>query len=248
MKRLSMFALVIALILGWSHWGKSQELGATTDLELLQMALTAAEANVWVGELNVWAAASYQVDSLTEIEELLTTIAGALGLNRHQYDLDIYSNGALYWGETKLALPDGGDLSLFARSQGQETCIQVSICQCPPEQMETYSSGLKEVFATIGLASENVKLTTCLEGLLNARLRTSERLDLAYKVFAATEMVYRGAIEAKGIYQWFGWSPGFGTTAETEKGSVNFGISIRWDAVRGQTVIRVATPVLPSSY
>lgn len=244
MKRLSLFFMVIMLVAGWARWGGSQEQIAADDSELLLAAIAESCGQPVRGELYSWAVLPERA-TLLQTEELIETIAGAMGITRHQYDLSVRSNGKTVQGEIETDLAGGGCLRLFLSSQGENTGIETRVLRCPPERMGDCCRNLENALLKSGVAPEEVKITTCFEGLLNARLSNSEKLDLIYRIFRGTETTYRGAIETKGISQWFGWSPQFKNQEETEKGMVNLGVSFRWDGEEACTVIRVATPVLP---
>lgn len=244
MKRLSLLLMVIMLVLGWSRWGGSQGQNTTDHIQLLLEAMAECGGQPLTGELYSWAVLPEEA-TLRRTEELIETIARALGVTRHQYELSVRSNGKIVWGEIETDLQEGGYFRLSLSSQGQNTGIEARILQCPPEKMGDCYRALETGLLAVGLAYEKVKITTCFEGLMNARLSNSEKLDLIYRVFKVTDTTYRGAIEGKGVSQWFGWSPRFKVFAETEKGSVNLGVSLRRDSQGTHTIIRVATPVLP---
>lgn len=247
MKKLGLLLLIVMLVAGWSRWGVGEKARPPhTDIALLQTALSAAGAEPHGGELHAWAEISGDSYSLLHTEAAAATIATAFGLNRHEYDINTRSTGRHICASMEGNLPDGAILRLAVNSLASTTA-EVSLF-LSNENMESYFTQLKAAFAAAGAEEENIKITSCLEGSLDARLRGSEKTNIIYTVFKATEAVYRGAIEAKGVSQWSGWSALFANSADTGEKKVNLCISLRWDADSAKTIIRVATPVLPSSY
>lgn len=247
MKKLSLLLFIVMLVAGWSRLGMGERTRPPhTDIELLQTALSAAGAESQGGELHAWAQISQGYYSLLQTEGAVATISEALGLNRHEYEINTRSTGQFTCASMECNLPDGALLRLTVSSLANTTA-EVSIF-LSNENMESYFSRLKAAFAAAGAEGKDLKITSCLEGSVDARLRDSEKMNIAYTVFQATDAVYRGAIETHGISQWSGWSPLFASSADTGEKQVNVCISLRWDADSAKTIIRVATPVLPSSY
>lgn len=248
MKKLSWLLLIVLFVAGWSRWGVGQKnRPPLTDIELLHTALSAAGAEFQLGELQAWAPISEEYYSLLQMEAAVANIAKAFDLNRHEYEINSRSTGQYSCASMECHLSDGTFLRLAVNSLAQGTTAEVSII-LSNENMGYYFAHLKAAFAAAGAKGEDVKITSCLEGSLDARLRSSEQLNIVYTVFKATDVVYRGAIEANGVSQWSGWSTRFASSADTGEKQINFCISLRWDADSGKTIIRVATPVLPSSY
>lgn len=248
MKKISAIILVIMLVAGWSRWGaKDESLPPCTEIELLETALSAAGAQPLRGELHAWAEISGG-SSLLELEAVVAAIAKEFGLNRQEYDINSRSSGQYSYAHMEGDLVEGVLLRVTATLLAEETTVEVSIYQSKVEGMGTNVSRLKTAFASLGEEGKNVKITTCLEGTLNARLKDSDKLNLVYVIFNSINVTYRGAVEAKGISLWSGWSPLISDAVDAGGKQVNFCLSLRWDADACKNIIRVATPVMPSSY
>lgn len=249
MKKLSLLVLIVMLVAGWSRWGEEHKARpAHTDIELLHIALAAAGAQPQCAELHAWAQINDEYYSLLQIEAAVESIAKELGLNRHEYDINSRSTGQYSCASMESNQSDGAFLRLTLNSLAEGTTAEVSIWLSKLEDMELCFSQIKAAFAAAGAKEESVKITSCLEGSLDARLRGSEKMNIVYTLFKSVEAIYRGAVDTKGVSQWSGWSTLFAGSASTGEKQVNFGVSLRWDVGSEKTIIRVATPVLPSSY
>lgn len=247
MKKISLLLLIAVLVMGWSHWGRELSVPLPLDeLGLLQTALRATGAAPLTGELQAWVQVRREKCSLPQVEATLEGIASAFGLSRHEYDILTRSTGEYTWSSLDSALPDGGYLRLTVYSLGQATTAEVSIFNCPAQAMAQCHSQLKRALTLAGASGENVSITLCLEGSVNDRLRGGEKLNTVYSAFAAIGAIYRGAVEANGISQWSAWSNRLSAAVAAGEKQVNFGLSLYWDASAAKTVIRVATPVIPS--
>ena len=247
MKKISAIILVFLVLAGWSRWGAKEEAPATSsEIELLSGALSAAGAQPLGGELHAWARSSGE-SSLLEIEATVEAMVREFGLKRQEYEINSRSSGQYTYAQMEGDL-GSGVVRVTATSQGLETTIEVDLYQCPVEELAAKASCLKKAFATLGAAGKDVKITTCLEGTLNARLKNCDKLNLVYVVFNSIKANYRGAVEAKGVSQWSGWTPLIPDAVDAGGKLGNFGLSLRWEADASMHILRVATPVLPSSY
>lgn len=247
MKKLWAVILVFLVLTGWSRWGAKEEAPATSsEIELLSTALSAAGVQPLGGELHAWAKSRGE-SSLLELEAAVEAIVREFGLKRQEYDINSRSSGQYAYAQMEGDL-GSGMLRVTATSLGPETTIEVDLYQCQVEDLAAKAYNLKKAFASLGEAGKDVKITTCLEGTLNARLKNSDKLNLVYVVFNSINATYRGAVEAKGISQWSGWTPLIPDAVDAGGKQVNFGLSLRWDADASKHILRVATPVLPSSY
>lgn len=246
MKKVWAIILIFLVLAGWSRWeGQGEPLAACSETELLATALSAAGAQPMRGELHAWARSSGE-SSLLELEAAVADIAKGFGFNRQEFDINSRSSGQYAYAQMEGDLGTGV-LRVTATSLYSETTVEVNLYQTA-EGLAPQVSRLTNAFAALGEAGEHVKITTCLEGPLNARLKSSDKLNLVYVVFDSLNAAYRGAIEANGISQWSGWSPLFSDAVDAGGKQVNFGLSLRWDADANKHILRVATPVLPSSY
>jgi hypothetical protein len=247
LKKISAIILVVMLVAGWSRWGAKEEaIPPSSEIEVLESALSAARAQPLRGELHAWAEINGD-GSLLELESAVAVIVKEFGLNRQEYDINSRSNGQYAYAHMEGDLADGV-LKVTATSVAMETTVEVSIFQNRAEGLGLHVSRLKTAFTLLGEEGKNVKITTCLEGTLNARLKDSDKLNFVYVVFNSINAIYRGAVEAKGISLWSGWSPLISDAVDAGGKQVNFCLSLRWDADVCKNIIRVATPVMPSSY
>lgn len=246
MKKLSLLVLITMLVVGWSQWGAGERASAPyKDIELLDLALTVAKAEPEGGKLLGRAKISGTNYSVLQGEAAVETIAEALGLHRHEYEISTRSTGKYCWATMESDDGEGVLIELVIHSTAEETVAEVSIDLEEQKNTAMYCAALKTAFLTAGAEEAEIKITTCLEGSLNAKLRQSDSLDIVYKVFDANAVVYRGALENKRECQWYGWSALFAGAENVAGKQVNFGISLSWNAAGDRTYIRVATPVLP---
>ncbi len=247
MKKISAIILVVMLVAGWSRWGAKEEAPPPcSEIEVLELALSAAEAQPLGGELHAWAEINGD-RSLLELEAIVAAFAKEFGLNRQEYDINSRSNGQYAYANMGGDLADG-TLRVTATSLATQTTVEVSVFQSKAEGLGLNVSRLKTAYTFLGEEGKNVKIITCLEGTLDARLIVSDKLNFAYVVFNSINAKYRGAVEAKGISLWSGWSPLIPGAVDAGGKQVNFCLSLRWDADACKNIIRVATPVMPSSY
>ena len=252
MKKICLLALIIILILGESRWGvEKRAIEPHSDIQILKEAFFAAGLEPGGSEIHAWAqirASWHEFQSPVQAEAVIEAMAKAFGLNRYEYDISSRSTGDCGSASAEHNLSDNGTLYLQVNSLPGQTIAEIICRQSTHDNLEARYYIIKTALAKAGAAPENVNITSCLQGYLNARLRSSEIQNIVYTGFNAAQAEYRGAIEAGRAAVWSGWSPFFASSVDTGEKQVNFGISFRWDAESERTIVWMATPVLPSVY
>jgi len=248
-RKISFLVLIIFLILGWSQWGTNKSsIEPHSDIQLIKEALSAACLQPGGGEIHAWAQIGDTFFSPVQAEAVIEAVAKPFGLNRYEYDICLRSTGDYGSASMEYCLSDKDSLHIEVKSLRERTTAEIICRQSTHDNLETRYYIIQTALAKVGATPENVKITSCLEGFINARLRSSEIQNIVYSSFREVAAEYRGAIDANGAAVWSGWSPFFASSVDSGEKQVNFGISFRWDAESERTIVWMATPVLPSIY
>jgi hypothetical protein len=252
MKKLIALILLVLLYAGWTMGGDDggnlagPEQGE--DIGLLRMAFAATGAAVMGAEIHGWSVISDKYYSPREAEAAIEIMAREFELKRAEYSVHLRSTGQYGYAVMEYNLSESVWLRLQVQSLDNETIASVEIRQTNQRDLESRYQKARLALQAVGTSNQEVNITSCLEGYLDARLRDSEKLNLAYAAFNAVEAYYQEGIDSNGIIVWSGWSPLFAHSVETGRKEVNFGIAFRPESGGRRTFVRVATPVLPGSY
>lgn len=215
-----------------------------TDVGLLNHSLTATGAQPTRAIFNGWAPLS-RASEPKEMQVIVGSIASELGLNPAIHEITLRSTG-----DYSYAVLEHEDETKWLRIQVQyvnnQSYASIDIRQKDQHNIEQVYQKLSDALETVKLSDGSVIITACLEGTLNARLREGEKLDLLYNAFNAADASYLKGTEIGGLTVWSGYSPRFAFSAGG--GEANLSLSLSYDDAIRQTVVRVATPVLPGSY
>jgi hypothetical protein len=249
MKKAGVLFLLILLCASWTAGRKAEKPAQRPgeDIELLKMAFAATAAAPAGAEISGWAVLAPTYYSPREAEAAVESMARIFELNRNEYTILLRSTGHYGYALMDCDLSDSVSLRVQVQSLDTETIASIEIKQTHHRELELRYRQLKQALLALN-PEEDVKITSCLEGTLNARLRNSERLNLAYSAFSAVEAIFQEGIDASGLAVWSGWSPMFAQVMNTGNKEVNFGIAFRYESGSRKTIVRVATPVLPGSY
>lgn len=249
MKKISFLVLIIVLVLGWSQWGSEKSaIEPHSDIQLLKEALSAAGLQPGGGEIHAWAQVGDTYFSPVQAEAVIEAVAKDFGLNRYEYDISLRSTGDYGSASMECGLSDSDSLQIEVKSLPDRTTAEIICRQGTHDNLETRYYIIQTALAKAGAIPEKVNITSCLEGCINARLRSSEIQNIVYASFNAVTAEYRGAVESNSAAVWSGWSPFFTSSIDAGEKQVNFGISFRWDPESKKTIVWMATPVLPSIY
>ncbi|HOB35331.1 MAG: hypothetical protein GX090_04095 [Firmicutes bacterium] len=250
MKKLTAIMLVILVLTGW--YLKREETGPVaedlSDIQLLSAAFAATGAVADAAEISAWAVVAPSHYTPRQAEAAVETMAEAFELNRLEYNVQLRSTGHYGYALLDYELSDTVHLRIQVQSLDTETIACIEIRQTVHRGLETMHRQTLQAFAALGIAAEEVKITSCLEGHVNARLRDSDKLNLVYSAFNAVDAAYQEGVNANGVAVWSGWSPRFAQSVHTGIGEVNFGVALRRQKDSNRTVVRIATPVLPGSF
>lgn len=248
MKKIAVIILLLIVVFGWSIMGRagSEPGAAGSDIDLLKRAFTTTAAEAANAEIVGWAVIAEDYYSPREAEAAVIAMAEVFELNRNEYTVHLRSTGYYGYAVMDYDLSDSVSLRLQVQAVNDETIASVELRQGHHRCLEANYLLVKQALERAG--AQDAKITSCLEGQLDARLRDSEKLNIAYAAFNAVDAVYQEGMESNGVAVWSGWSPLFEHSLNTGRKDVNFGIALRWDSGSRKTVIKVATPVLPGSY
>jgi len=251
MKKIAIIILLVLIYVGWAYGG-----GASTDsiyvpgedIELLRMAFQASSAIPGNAEIYGWSEISSHYYSPREAEAAVEKMAKIFELSRDEYTIHLRSTGSYGYAIMEYDLSESVWLRLQVQSLDNKTIASVEIKQTNHRELESKYQRVKLALQNLGNQEEDVKITSCLEGYMGARLRDSEKLNITYAAFNAVEAIYQEGLNSNGVDVWAGWSPLFGQSVNTGHKDVNFGIAFRSESGSKKTIVRVATPVLPGSY
>lgn len=251
MKKFGAVLVLLALIAGWSLLGRAEAdpVPATdTDINLLKRAFSATTAEPGCAEINGWAVLAQDYYSPREAEAIVQGMADVFELNRNEYEIVLRSTGHYGYAIMEFDLSESFWLRLQVQSLDDETIASVEIRQTNHRGLDIAYDQVKRALLAAGAPEQDVKITSCLEGYIDARLRDSEKLNTAYAAFNAVDAVFQEGMDEGGVAVWSGWSPSFIQTVNTGFKDVNFGIALRSKSGSRKTIVLVATPVLPGSY
>jgi|SRR5690554_1778715 len=249
MKRLAfIFALVIlyVAIAGGGQEASSAQ-GAET-ITLLKQAFATTAATPGGAELYGWAMVAEEYYSPRQAEEAAAVMASAFELNRNEYKIQLRSTGYYGYAVLEYDLSQDVFLRIQVQSVDDETIASIELRQQHQRGLEKRVEQIQMALESLGIGEKDVKITSCLEGYLDARLGNSEKLNLVYTAFNSVDAEYREGMEEDGVAVWSGWSPQFEQSVSNNRGNINFGIAFRHESGSNKTMVRVATPVLPGSY
>lgn len=249
MKKIAAILVLLLLMFGWSVLGKagtSMEDVSDSDIALLRRAFSAISAEAGGAEISGWAVIATHFYSPREAEAAVEEMAKTFELNPAEYTIHLRSTGHYGYAVMEYTLSDNVSLRLQVQSLDEETRASVELVQNNFRNLDYNYQQVRDALERVG--GEDVKITSCLEGYMNARLGNGEKLNTVYAVFHALDAIYQEGVESHGVAVWSGWSSLFSQSVNTGRKDVNFGISLRWDNESGRTIVHIATPVLPGSY
>ena len=166
-------------------------------------------------EISAWAVVAPSHYTPRQAEAAVETMAEAFELNRLEYNVQLRSTGHYGYALLDYELSDTVHLRIQVQSLDTETIACIEIRQTVHRGLETMHRQTLQAFAALGIAAEEVKITSCLEGHVNARLRDSDKLNLVYSAFNAVDAAYQEGVNANGVAVWSGWSPRFAQSVHT---------------------------------
>lgn len=251
MKKVAAILALVILYVGWSLGGETQadsQGDAISDLALLSNAFAATSAASGRAEFHGWSVISSTYFSPREAEAAVEAMAEIFELNRNEYKIYLRSTGHYGYATMDFDLSETVRLRLQVQSLDNETVASIEVYQSNHRGLAATYQQIKQALQAVGAQEEDVKITSCLEGYFDARLRDSDKLNTVYSAFNSVEAVYQEGIDANGVTVWSGWSPLFAHSVSTGHKDVNFCIAFRWEGESKRTLVRIATPVLPGSY
>ena len=249
MKKFAALILLVLLYAGWTLGGGAGDIAPLTgeDITLLRTAFATTAATPTGADIHGWSKISDHYFSPREAEAAVETMAEVFELKRDEYTIHLRSTGHYGYAVVEYNLSNSVWLRLQVQSLDKKTIASVEIRQENHRELEPRYHKVRQALQ-MGNPEVDVKITSCLEGRVDARLRDSEKLNLAYAAFNAVEAVYQEGIDSSGLIVWSGWSSLFSQSIDTGRNEVNFGIAFRNESGNRGTIVRVATPVLPGSY
>lgn len=249
MKKIAVLLMLVLLYSGWLLGGENQvaSLGYQEDIKLLRQAFGATDANPSGAELYAWVKLGDKYYSPREAEEVVIVLAREFDLNRNEFDIQYRATGHYGYAIVDYDLTETVKLRIQVQSLDKETLASIEIKQQHHRDLEHTYNKVRQALQKQAPLGEEVKITSCLEGYLDVRLRDSEKLNMAYAAFNAVEANFQEGIDTSGVSSLSCWSPLFEQSTSIGHKEVNFGIAFR-TANNQRTIIRVATPVLPGSY
>lgn len=250
MKKLAFILLVFLIITGYSLGGRVEgdQDKPQSDIELLTQAFAATAASTGKAELYAWAVISPSYYSPRQAEAAVETMAQIFELNRDEYTVHLRSTGHYGYATMDYDLSDSTRIRLQVQSLDQKTIANIEVRKTNHRGLAVLHEQVRQALLALGVAAEDVNISSCLEGYLDAKLRDSDKLNIVYSAFKAVNAAYQEGVETNGVAVWNGWSPLFAQSVSTGRGDVNFGIAFRPEGSGNRTIVRVATPVLPGSY
>lgn len=251
MKKLAVIILLLVLIFAGYSVGKGEEADFSSpqsDVELLAQAFAATGASAGRAEFHAQSVIAPSYYPPRQAEAALEVMAQVFELNIDEYTVCLRSTGHYGYATMSCALSDSVRLRLEVLSLDQETIARIEVRQTNHRGVAALHEQMQRALLALGVAAEDVKITSCLEGYVDARLRDSDKLNIVYSAFKAVDAAYQEGVEVNGIHIWHGWSPSFAHSVNTLRRDVNFGIAFRPESAGSRTIVRVATPVLPGSY
>jgi len=251
MKKITAVIVLVLIIGGWSFTRGQEAHPASAlagDVDLLKRAFATTQAAPTNAEISGWAIIADDYYSPRKAEAAIAQMAAAFELNPNEYKVLLRSTGHYGYALVEYDLSENVWLRLQIQALDEETIASVEVRQKNHRGLDTVYLQVQSALLEAGAREENVNITSCLEGYLDARLKNSDILDKVYGAFNAVEAAYQEGIDTGGLAVWSGWSPLFAQSIDSGKKDVNFGISFRFESGRRGTIVRVATPVLPGSY
>lgn len=242
--------LLLILLAGTNVYSRARtgEEMATDDISLLQQALKATGARPVSAEIHGWCQIAPRYYSPREMEKAVKQMAEVFEISPLELSIILRSTGQ--YGYAIADYPLTADISVRFQVQSVDstTVAMVELCQSHQRELGYRWQQVHDAIATVNADAGQVKITSCLAGEVSARLRESDKLNLAYAAFNAVQAVYRQGAVAGGSDVWSGFSPLFSDAAETAREKISFSIAIKSNGDTSGSVVRVATPVLPGSY
>lgn len=250
MKKFAVVLVFVLIFISWSLAGETKENTAVqeADLDLLGRAFAATGALAGNAELYAWSVISTTYYSPRQAEAAVEAMAEVFELHRDEYTVFLRSTGHYGYAIMDYDLADSVTLRIQVQSLDKETVASIEIRQTNHRGLSSMYEKISQALLTQGVTSEDVNITSCLEGYMNARLRSSEILNTVYSTFKAVDAKYQEGVEANGVKLWNGWSPLFTQSVSSGHDEINFGIAFRPESGGQKTIVRIATPVLPGSY
>lgn len=250
MKKLVILLLLFLVFTGYSlgKGGETDPCVPQSDVELLGRAFSATGASMTGAEFYAWSVISPSYYSPRQAEAAVEVMAQVFELNSDEYTILLRSTGHYGYATMVCDLSDSTTLRLQVQSLDQETVASIEVRQTNHRGLAVLHAQIQQALLALGVADEDVNITSCLEGNMDARLKDSDKLNIVYSAFKAVEAAYQEGLEVNGVQLWNGRSPLFSQTVSAKRRDVNFGIAFRPESANGRTIVRIATPVLPGSY
>lgn len=250
MKKLVVLLMLFLVFTGYSL-GKGEEHDSSmpqSDVELLGRAFSATGASVTGAEFYAWSVISTNYYSPRQAEAAVEIMAQVFELGRDEYTILLRSTGHYGYATMDCDLSDSISLRVQVQSMDEKTIASIEVRQTNHRGIATIHSQIQRALLALAVEDEDVNITSCLEGNVDARLRDSDKLNTVYSAFKAVDAAYQEGVEVNGVQVWNGWSPLFSQSITAGRKDVNFGIAFRPESATGSTIVRIATPVLPGSY
>lgn len=249
MKKLA-FILLLLAVAGYSlgRGAGADPPPTRSDIELLAQAFATTGATAGGAVFYAWAVLSPDHYSPVQAEAAVEAMAAVFELNRGEYSVHLRSTGHYGYATMDYDLSDSTSIRLQVLSLAEETIANIEVRKTNQRGLSALHRQICQALLALGVAAEDVKISSCLEGYLDARLKDSDKLNIVFSAFKAVDATYQEGVEANGVSIWNGWSPLFTQSVSTGRGDVNFGIAFRPEGSGRRTFVRIATPVLPGSY